>query len=209
MNQMSKFALVCDIETLSTRSNAVVSEAAFTLINTQDGNVEGQYHAYFNQEQQKGHICDETMQWLKENVPERVLSARNANCDAIPNNKIEMIRLIDEINQNVISIAGSFEDVAIYGYGSNFDQPVFTTFAQGLLGKNNPFPWSFRREFCLRTLESYFFTKTESKELKKNIKQSLENYYGRELILHTAIDDSLIEAKLLHEVHKKFKMLML
>lgn len=202
---LPRFALICDLETFSTYVNAVVIEVGLVLIDTHNGEILHEHVHYFNQENQNGHYDQETHDWVKANIPEYVYNERMRYSNAVTDNKqsmLDLIQIIDNMLKN--PVGDDLEDYAVYGNGSNFDQPILSGLAQRLLDRNNVFKWNFKQELCLRSYTSLFCTKDELKQLKDDCMEELNEIFGRPMILHTALDDARIEGRILHKLVSMF-----
>ena len=202
---LPRFALIYDLETFSTHVNAVVIEVGLVLIDTHNGEILHEHVHYFNQENQHGHYDPETHEWVKNNLPEHVYNERMRNSNAVNDNKqsmLELIQIIDHMLKN--PVGDDLEDYAVYGNGSNFDQPILNGLAQRLLGRNNVFKWNFKQELCLRSYTSLFCTADQLKQIKAQCIDELETLFERPMVLHTALDDARIEGRILHKLVSMF-----
>ena len=185
--------------------NAVVIEVGLVLIDTHNGEILHEHVHYFNQENQNGHYDQETHDWVKANIPEYVYNERMRYSNAVTDNKqsmLDLIQIIDNMLKN--PVGDDLEDYAVYGNGSNFDQPILSGLAQRLLDRNNVFKWNFKQELCLRSYTSLFCSKDELQQLKDDCMEELNEIFGRPMILHTALDDARIEGRILHKLVSMF-----
>lgn len=199
--KLKQFALILDIETLSTHSNAVISELALTMVNLSTGEIEFCIEQNFNTAEQidQGFNYDQgTEQWAKDNLPVAVYLDRVAKCDAIQDNKQTLKALIERVGLALEKYRDGFN---VYCKGGNFDYPILTNFCNHYLNIPNAFPWSFRQELCIRLFESMFYNKQELKVMHQEIKDHVSSVLGREAIPHTAVDDTLMEAEFFHRVY--------
>lgn len=202
--KLKKFALILDIETLSTRSNAVITELALTMVNLSTGEIDFCIDQNFNtveQIDQGFHFDQGTEQWAIDNLPETVYLDRVTKCNAIQNNKDTLEKLIERVD---LALKKYLNDgFNVYCKGGNFDYPILTNFCNHYLNTPNAFPWSFRQELCIRLFESMFYDKQELKVMHNEVKDHVSEILGREAIPHTAIDDTLMEAEFFHRVYTR------
>lgn len=204
--KLKKHALVLDIETLSTKSNAAISELALTMIDLETGEVQFCIDQNFNTDEQIEHGFGfdlGTQDWTIEQLPEHIYTERLNKCNAISNNKKALMELISRVEFALKPYqTHGIKGFNVYCKGANFDYPILANFCNFYLEKPNAFPWSFRQELCMRIFESMFYIKDELDAVHEELRVVVSDCLGREAIPHVALDDTLMEAEFLHRVYK-------
>lgn len=200
--KFKKFALVLDIETLSVKSNAAISEIALTFINLTNGEVEFVINQNFNTTQQIKDgfdYEDKTIEWLKKVLPESIYNQREKMCSEIECNRNAFLELVQRVNLALKPFAES--DFNVYCKGGNFDYPILSNFSNFYLNKAIAFNWGFRQELCMRIFEDMFFNKEELKSIHEEVRVHVSSLVGYEVVPHVAVDDTLMEAEFLYRVY--------
>lgn len=201
--QLPKLALIIDIETLSCKSNAIITEAAFVMVGLDDQKLHFCIDAHFNIEQQiqAGFDYDEgTANWVKDNLPNQEYEKRMAQCAAVEDNVEALSELLSRIEFALKK--DKLTRFNVYCKGANFDFPIFQNFFNHFKEEGKKLPWDFRQELCIRIFESMLFNKDSLEQFHEKQADGIAEFLGRPLVKHNAVDDALLESAFLIEVYK-------
>ena len=169
---IAKKHVVIDLETLSTRNNAVIVSIGavkidnFEIVDTFYTNVDARVGKEIGL-----HIDMATVQWWSEQSKEAQEAWQKE-----PKHPHEAVRKFREWYGN--------DSMYTWGYGANFDIVILESTFAALDIKSHAFPWKFWDICCLRTLMNV----TDKRLPKANN--------------HNALDDAMAEAKVLIEILK-------
>jgi len=173
----SKRQVIVDLETLSTRSNAVITSIGAVAFTINDG-ILGEFFINVDPITCKDvgmHIDKETVEWWQQQPAEARESWQK---NPVP---------LDEALDKFARFYGE-ESIPIWGNGANFDVVILeNAFIHSGWTANRPgnfkFPWKFWDIYCLRTLTNVLGRKVEKTGIN-----------------HNALHDAMAEAKVLLEI---------
>lgn len=209
---IKQYAIIIDLETLSTRPTAKVFEMSMVILDNKSGNIIAQKQAYFDHSKLTGDVDEGTMKWVNDNIGQAVMNKGKG-----ANNCLELNAMLDQINQFVESNPNEY---TLYANGANFDFPILRSLIIDVIkNKESTDPevsepkWSFYDELCLRTLLYTRFEKEEYKLLRSEAKLMAEQFLSCKFNAdgysvftpHNSLHDCLMEAYMLHMCYKTAK----
>jgi len=163
--------LMIDLETLSTRSTAVVLSLGAVLI-AENEIVETLYREFNAQEQietYRRHVDIGTISWwMKQNHLAQQLFARRDG--------VSLLQGLSDLG-HMLPNENAWSEVRVWSNGATFDIPIMASAYSDLGWKT---PWGYQNERCYRTLKNMF------PDVKADPMPTM--------VTHNALDDALYQA---------------
>lgn len=173
-------AAVVDLETLSTRLDAVVVATGFVIIDRTDSTYH-ELHTYyaplrFDNQLGHRHVDGDTMRWwMKQNDIARGEFAKTEFGITLSKSLSEMTDLFNQ-----------YQIDEVWSKGANFDIAILEYYMKTMTSTE---AWTYKKPRCFRTIQALFPDCTENTPVK-----------------HHALEDARDEAKELHRITQKHFM---
>lgn len=168
---------MCDLETLSTRPDAIVLSIGVVAFDTDDWTIQGVYYAALAVDEQPGrHRSDSTLAWWAQQ-PEAARAVFHEP-------KVPVLEALTNLSSFMAGTQG------VWGNGASFDNVILSSLFEDFGVER---PWQFWHDRCFRTI----------KHIGNNHQVVKPPFEG---VPHNALDDAVHQFQHLREIVKALNL---
>lgn len=197
--------IMLDLETLSTRNNAVILSVGATFFTFDDGIIDTFYQEVRQDDllYKRFHVDPSTLSWWATSVPDKL---RKDMFDGKANQSRPSLKeVLQKFSEWVKGENGEYgSKTLVWGNGSDFDNSIL---GNAYNEYSIAIPWEYRNSRCYRTLLSFFEKGLVSSIRKSEIEMmaSISPEVSEGWVAHNSLYDSILQTKVMLSLISKGK----